>query len=164
MILSACCQVFQGWGRSSAGRAPALQAGGHRFDPDRLHHRRLLGKRRSLAKYWFVSRMIEFGLITCLGKASRVVCSCRIMPLGLARGCCPVGWRCSLLHCESGSGASLGACDRNQSVWAGRDPVVRLTCLTGNCCSQERRPNGRRRGFRGVVNDIAGWIFLSETA
>ena len=24
-------------GRSSAGRAPALQAGGHRFDPDRLH-------------------------------------------------------------------------------------------------------------------------------
>ncbi len=26
------------WGRSSAGRAPALQAGGRRFDPDRLHH------------------------------------------------------------------------------------------------------------------------------
>ena len=25
-------------GLSSAGRAPALQAGGHRFDPDRLHH------------------------------------------------------------------------------------------------------------------------------
>jgi hypothetical protein len=25
------------WGRSSAGRAPALQAGGHRFDPVRLH-------------------------------------------------------------------------------------------------------------------------------
>ena len=24
------------WGRSSAGRAPALQAGGHRFDPGRL--------------------------------------------------------------------------------------------------------------------------------
>ena len=28
------------WGLSSAGRAPALQAGGRRFDPDRLHHRR----------------------------------------------------------------------------------------------------------------------------
>ena len=27
-------------GLSSAGRAPALQAGGHRFDPDRLHHSR----------------------------------------------------------------------------------------------------------------------------
>ena len=26
------------WGRSSVGRAPALQAGGHRFDPVRLHH------------------------------------------------------------------------------------------------------------------------------
>ena len=26
------------WGRSSAGRAPALQAGGRRFDPVRLHH------------------------------------------------------------------------------------------------------------------------------
>ena len=26
------------WGLSSAGRASALQAEGHRFDPDRLHH------------------------------------------------------------------------------------------------------------------------------
>ncbi|SBV93689.1 hypothetical protein KL86CLO1_10413 [uncultured Eubacteriales bacterium] len=25
------------WGYSSAGRAPALQAGGHRFEPDYLH-------------------------------------------------------------------------------------------------------------------------------
>ena len=25
------------WGCSSAGRAPALQAGGRRFDPDQLH-------------------------------------------------------------------------------------------------------------------------------
>ena len=32
---------FTGWGHSSAGRAPALQAGGHRFDPDCLHHSRL---------------------------------------------------------------------------------------------------------------------------
>jgi hypothetical protein len=30
-------------GRSSAGRAPALQAGGHRFDPDRLHHGPTMG-------------------------------------------------------------------------------------------------------------------------
>jgi hypothetical protein len=34
-----CPQV---WGRSSAGRAPALQAGGRRFDPDRLHQVLLL--------------------------------------------------------------------------------------------------------------------------
>ena len=40
------CLVFRGgpvvlvtgfWGRSSAGRAPALQAGGRRFEPVRLH-------------------------------------------------------------------------------------------------------------------------------
>ena len=29
---------FDPWGRSSIGRAPALQAGGCRFDADRLHH------------------------------------------------------------------------------------------------------------------------------
>ena len=29
------------WGVSSAGRAPALQAGGHRFDPGTLHHKTL---------------------------------------------------------------------------------------------------------------------------
>ena len=28
----------QKWGRSSAGRAPALQAGGQEFDSPRLHH------------------------------------------------------------------------------------------------------------------------------
>ena len=28
----------QNWGCSSAGRAPALQAGGQRFDPAQLHH------------------------------------------------------------------------------------------------------------------------------
>ena len=29
---------FEAWGYSSAGRAPALQAGGQRFDPAYLHH------------------------------------------------------------------------------------------------------------------------------
>ena len=29
------------WGRSSAGRAPALQAGGQEFDSPRLHHMNL---------------------------------------------------------------------------------------------------------------------------
>ena len=29
------------WGFSSAGRAPALQAGGQRFDPANLHHKKL---------------------------------------------------------------------------------------------------------------------------
>ena len=35
------------WGYSSAGRAPALHAGGQRFDPAQLHHSR--GKRRGRA-------------------------------------------------------------------------------------------------------------------
>ena len=30
-------RLFPPWGHSSAGRAPALQAGGRRFDPDWLH-------------------------------------------------------------------------------------------------------------------------------
>ena len=34
-----CCEgKLHIWGRSSAGRAPHWQCGGHRFDPDRLHH------------------------------------------------------------------------------------------------------------------------------
>ena len=32
------------WGFSSAGRAPALQAGGQRFDPANLHHHGLLAQ------------------------------------------------------------------------------------------------------------------------
>ena len=32
------------WGISSAGRAPALQAGGRRFDPDILHQPFLMVK------------------------------------------------------------------------------------------------------------------------
>ena len=31
------CEKKIAWGYSSAGRAPALQAGGRRFDPDYLH-------------------------------------------------------------------------------------------------------------------------------
>ena len=31
-------KLVEMWGCSSAGRAPALQAGGQRFDPAHLHH------------------------------------------------------------------------------------------------------------------------------
>ena len=34
------------WGRSSAGRAPALQAGGRRFEPGRLHSLTTHGRHR----------------------------------------------------------------------------------------------------------------------
>ena len=34
------------WGCSSVGRAPALQAGGQRFDPANLHHQFEIGLKR----------------------------------------------------------------------------------------------------------------------
>ena len=37
-------------GYSSAGRAPALQAGGRRFDPDYLHQKRINGPVAQLAR------------------------------------------------------------------------------------------------------------------
>ena len=43
-------EALQKRGLSSAGRAPALQAGGHRFDPDRLHHFRELVGQTSVSK------------------------------------------------------------------------------------------------------------------
>ena len=38
------------WGYSSAGRAPALQAGGRRFDPDYLHQKEKDGPVAQLAR------------------------------------------------------------------------------------------------------------------
>ena len=38
------------WGISSVGRAPALQAGGRRFDPDYLHHLSSYGPVAQLAR------------------------------------------------------------------------------------------------------------------
>ena len=40
-------EMLQQWGCSSAGRAPALQAGGQEFDPPHLHQRFLKGKQRA---------------------------------------------------------------------------------------------------------------------
>ena len=41
------------WGVSSAGRAPALQAGGHRFDPGTLHHKKLTEANKAERFYVF---------------------------------------------------------------------------------------------------------------
>lgn len=50
-------------GVSSAGRAPALQAGGHRFDPDTLHQlngsRRAQGSMKGLTSYTFSIHAVE---------------------------------------------------------------------------------------------------------
>ena len=47
--ISAFCFQISGFPRgcSSAGRAPALQAGGHRFDPGQLHHPPLIETEQS---------------------------------------------------------------------------------------------------------------------
>ena len=37
ILASVICPLISGWGCSSAGRAPALHAGGHRFEPVHLH-------------------------------------------------------------------------------------------------------------------------------
>jgi hypothetical protein len=127
------------WGRSSAGRAPALQAGGRRFDPDRLHHHRLssndahvstIARRQSFAckrmkagsRVPGVRVFLESSAgeaISCIAECpnsvrscvwakrprscGRVVCAARLGGVVLCQG-------------ESGSGASLGACDQSQSV------------------------------------------------
>ena len=44
------CEKKIAWGYSSAGRAPALQAGGRRFDPDYLHQKRINGPVAQLAR------------------------------------------------------------------------------------------------------------------
>ena len=43
-------------GCSSAGRAPALQAGGRRFEPDQLHQQRALGRLRKRKCFLSLSR------------------------------------------------------------------------------------------------------------
>jgi hypothetical protein len=123
---------FPVWGRSSAGRAPALQAGGHRFDPGRLHPPRLLCKRvlphrlwlsqptrcRSPKqggthqnKHWLYRGMfrIRFDHVLRQSVLGRVVTPFVCLPC--------LCWVVAvvLLKCESGSGASLGACDRRHS-------------------------------------------------
>jgi hypothetical protein len=124
MILLICSRVFQSWGRSSAGRAPALQAGGHRFDPDRLH------QGASPPVHLVVSRNVRVRCDPMPGQSA----SGLIAPYALGFGPRVAARKGGvvLCYCESGSGASLGACDQDQSVWAGGDPVVRLDCLTGS--------------------------------
>lgn len=45
------------WGCSSAGRAPALQAGGHRFDPVHLHH--ALARKSDETVYGLIAQVVR---------------------------------------------------------------------------------------------------------
>ena len=52
-------KVSHVWGHSSAGRAPALQAGGQRFDPAWLHQNRLEKSRTDVIRYVVPQRTSE---------------------------------------------------------------------------------------------------------
>jgi hypothetical protein len=79
----------------------------------------------------FVSRNVRIRFDHVPGQS---VPGCVVMPFSDCPSC---GWgdRVVLWKCESGSGASLGACDWRLVFGLVNDPVVRPTCLTGNCCS-----------------------------
>ena len=49
------------WGRSSAGRAPALHAGGQEFDPPRLHHIDLI----SFYMHYFAYGCCQEAMVLC---------------------------------------------------------------------------------------------------
>ena len=101
-------------GLSSAGRAPALQAGGHRFDPDSLHHPVFgwcvrLGGDQAGEGWCGSTEKIEFGHVWSGPESvgwSGGVCSAFLYGVRRVRMVCVE--RCWSLYCESGSGASLG--------------------------------------------------------
>ncbi len=53
--------LLQTWGFSSAGRAPALQAGGQRFDPANLHQINLMGTRVRAVSVKIPNRTVILG-------------------------------------------------------------------------------------------------------
>ena len=115
--LLTCLLPFFCWGRSSAGRAPALQAGGRRFDPDRLHHFALgLGGVEVKGILGFQTHFIAEK------SAHSMFCPChsqrRARTKHRWRPRAPQGvlGRVVLSYCKSGSGASLGALSVNPSL------------------------------------------------
>ena len=52
------------WGFSSAGRAPALQAGGQRFDPANLHHKKDKRLKEAATKVEVSLNLLEIQLCT----------------------------------------------------------------------------------------------------
>src|SRR5580765_4715723 len=66
-------QPLKKWGCSSIGRAPALQAGGHRFDPGQLHQIRcpMLDVNTTPSSFLLtVTRKVCFGVDHWTGQSS----------------------------------------------------------------------------------------------
>lgn len=51
------------WGFSSAGRAPALHAGGQEFESPNLHHLKIRAERLFFSAFW---RFLSFGFCVIL--------------------------------------------------------------------------------------------------
>ena len=114
------------WGRSSAGRAPALQAGGRRFESDRLHQR-LVSRER----------------IPLVAEKSNDLC---------ARAADGGGARRALCYGESGSGASLGVLRCNCLTGSGEIPLPatgeirsEALCVLSSQPAQAEAPHPRVR-------------------
>ncbi len=101
--------------------------------------------------------MSEFGVIMCLGIASWM------WDRAVYGRCCG---RVVLWKCESGSGASLGACDQlvRMDWWRSRCPIG---CLTGKGCPlacmigkgvRDKRPNGWTARVQRRCERFVGWI------
>jgi hypothetical protein len=119
------------WGCSSAGRAPALQAGGHRFDPVHLHQTRLgLVQNLTLPRFCLPCFCLAFSCLLASPSAPvwaaptrqaivaekssircHLLCHSQRRAGHLASLMSHLSGHCSL-NCKSGSGASLGAPSR----------------------------------------------------
>ena len=106
------------WGFSSAGRAPALQAGGHRFDPDNLQGScwwALLSREDGTSG----PRASRFARPGAKGVPQRFRPMCSFSLGGERGGLLRAPAAPALCSCESGSGASLDAQDTSVASWSG---------------------------------------------
>jgi hypothetical protein len=127
-------------GCSSAGRAPALQAGGRRFDPDQLHHeQRAEPSARRGGCAWLWSLAGRYRLFFNKAEVARVLLgrAGRGASCGLA-GWARSGWIVSARVLSSSGGAG-GASTRD----AGRVSVqcygVKRLSACGGCLGDHRR-------------------------
>jgi hypothetical protein len=104
---------------------------------DRFGFRLVAGGDRWRAYGSFVSRNVR---IRC-APAPRLMAWRGVAPFGWRlQGACPVAAAIVLCQGESGSGASLGACDPRSVCGQVRGPVVRPVCLTGRAVRKSSAP------------------------
>ena len=115
------------WGCSSAGRAPALQAGGRRFESDHLHHSGDGDDRAGIAE----KRKQSAFLISVWNRDAGGVSKS-------GRQISGTGPRIGLCHGESGSGASLGASISSLTERFGV-PEMEWVFRGVNCCVLSKR-------------------------